>query len=268
MATALITGGTSGIGADFARSLAARGYDIVLVARDEARLATMAAELPTAVETISADLGNRDDVARVAARIEDAERPIDILVNNAGFGVHTSLLARDITPFDRAFEVMVRSVIVLGGAAARAMRARGSGRIVNISSTAGFITMGAYSAIKGFVTSYSEGLSNELRKTDVTVTAVCPGWVRTEFHERAGIRTTSIPNFLWVDSAWLVEKSLRDVFRGKVISISSIRYRVLIWFARHAPKSGVRWVSAAISSGRSEEPDEARSASASDKGKL
>ena len=128
--------------------------------------------------------------------------------------------------------------------------------------------MGAYSAIKGFVTSYSEGLSNELRKTDVTVTAVCPGWVRTEFHERAGIRTTSIPNFLWVDSAWLVEKSLRDVFRGKVISISSVRYRVLIWFARHAPKSGVRWVSAAISSGRSEEPDEAHSASASDKGKL
>jgi short-subunit dehydrogenase len=257
MATALITGGTSGIGADFARSLAARGYDIVLVARDETRLAQMAAELPTEVETISADLGNRADVERVAARIEDASRPIDILVNNAGFGVHTSLLARDVAPFDRAFEVMVRSVLVLGGAAARAMRARGSGRIVNISSTAGFITMGAYSAIKGWVTSYSEGLSNELKKTGVTVTAVCPGWVRTEFHERAGIRTSSIPNFLWVDSAWLAEKALRDVFRGKVVSISSVRYNVLIWFARHAPKKGVRWASAAISSGRSEEPEAA-----------
>jgi len=256
MATALITGGTSGIGADFARSLAARGYDIVLVARDATRLAQMAAELPTNVETISADLSDRADVARIAERLEDTERPIDMLVNNAGFGIHTSLLTRDIAPLDRAFEVMCRTVLVLGGAAARAMRARSSGNIINISSTAGFITMGAYSATKAWVTSYSEGLSVELRKTGVQVTALCPGWVRTEFHERAGIRTNSIPDFLWVDSHSLVEKCLRDVSRGKVISIPTVRYKTLIWFARHAPKSGVRWVSAAISSGRSESSDD------------
>jgi short-subunit dehydrogenase len=257
MATALITGGTSGIGADFARSLAARGYDLVLVARDESRLAAMAAELaPTSVELLPADLADRTDVDRVAARIEDPDRPIDLLVNNAGFGVHVSLLARDVAPFDRAFEVMVRAVLVLGGAAARSMRARGSGHIINISSVAGFITMGGYSAIKGWVASYSQGLSNELRKTGVGVTALCPGWVRTEFHERAGIRSSSIPNFLWVDSKPLVESCLRDVARGKVISIPTGRYKVLMWFAQHGPRSGVRRVSAAISSSRSEGSEE------------
>jgi short-subunit dehydrogenase len=252
MATALITGGTSGIGADFARSLAARGYDIVLVARTESRLAEMALELPTHVEVIAADLSDRSDVDRVAARIEDPEHPIDILVNNAGFGIHTSLLSRDVSAFDRAFEVMCRAVLVLGGAAGRAMLSRGSGAIINVSSTAGFMTMGAYSAMKAWVTSYSQGLSVELRGTGVTVTALCPGWVRTEFHERARITTTSIPSFLWVDSHKLVEECLRDVERGKVISIPTIRFTTLMWIARHAPQSGVRWISGAISSVRSE----------------
>jgi short-subunit dehydrogenase len=254
MATALITGGTSGIGADFARSLAARGYDLVLVARDEARLAAMAAELSSvSVELLPADLSNRADVARVAARIEDVSRPIDMLVNNAGFGVHVSLLAKDVSKFDEAFEVMVRAVLVLGGAAARSMRSRGTGTIINLSSVAGFITMGAYSAIKGWVASYTQGLSNELRGTGVTTTALCPGWVRTEFHQRASIRTGSIPGFLWQDSHELVEACLRDAARGKVISIPSLRYKTLMWFAQHGPRAGVRKVSAAISSSRSEE---------------
>jgi short-subunit dehydrogenase len=253
MATALITGGTSGIGADFARSLAARGYDLVLVARDESRLAAMAAELSSvSVELLPADLSDRADVARVAARIEDPARPIDMLVNNAGFGVHVSLLAKDVSKFDEAFEVMVRAVLVLGGAAARAMRARGTGTIINLSSVAGFITMGGYSAIKGWVASYTQGLSNELRGTGVTTTALCPGWVRTEFHERASIRTSSIPGFLWQNSHDLVEACLRDAAKGKVISIPSLRYKTLMWFAQHGPRVGVRRVSAAISSGRSE----------------
>lgn len=254
MATALITGGTSGIGAEFARTLAARGYDLVLVARDTTRLDAMAAELSPAanVETISADLHDRADVERVVARLTDALRPIDLLVNNAGFGVHSSLLSADTSEHDRAIEVMIRSVLVLGGAAARAMRDRGAGRIINISSTAGYITMGSYSAVKAWVTSYTEGLAVELRGTGVGVTALCPGWVRTEFHSRAGIRTGSIPNSLWVDAHALVVAGLRDSERGKVISIPTVRFKALMFLARHAPRSGIRWVSAAISSGRSE----------------
>ncbi|TPW71494.1 SDR family oxidoreductase [Schumannella sp. 10F1B-5-1] len=253
MVTALVTGGTSGIGAAFARALAQRGDDLVLVARDAARLEEVANELRALgrqVEVLPADLANRADVDRVATRIEDAERPIDLLVNNAGFSVHTKLTSRSIEDHDRAFEVMVRAVLVLGGAAGRAMRARGRGAIVNVSSTAGFITMGAYSSIKAWVTSYTEGLANELHGTGVTATALCPGWVHTEFHERAGIPKSSIPNFLWLDAEPLVATCLRDVERGRVISLPSVRYKVLIWLLRHLPKAAVRAISRKISSGR------------------
>jgi short-subunit dehydrogenase len=254
MPIALITGGTSGIGAAFARALAARGTDLVLVARDPERLASVAADLSTSfgvtVETVAADLADRSDVDRVAAVLERTERPIDMLVNNAGFGVHDALLAEDTELHERAIDVMIRAVLVLGGAAGRAMRARGRGYIVNTSSTAGFITMGAYSAIKAWVTSYSEGLAVELAGSGVGVMALCPGWVRTEFHERAGIRASSIPAFLWIDADALVAEALRDVARGRVISIPSVRFRLLMGLARHAPRGVIRWVSGRISSSR------------------
>src|SRR6188768_898816 len=167
MATALITGGTSGIGAEFARSYAHRGLDIVLVARDTDRLAQMAEELRTlgapSVEVLPADLSVRSQTLAVAARIEDQSRPIDVLVNNAGFGMHVRLVTEDYEAIDRAFAVMVDAVFILGGAAARAMKVRGSGQIINLASTASFMTMGAYSAIKAWVLSYSQGLSTELK---------------------------------------------------------------------------------------------------------
>ncbi|MBN9605425.1 MAG: SDR family oxidoreductase [Actinomycetales bacterium] len=253
MSTALVTGGTSGIGAEFARQLADRGHDLVLVARDVSRLEEMAAELRARgreVEVLPADLAQRADVDRVAARLEDPDRPIDLLVNNAGFSVHSALTTPDVSRHDLGFEVMVRAVLVLAGAAGRAMRARGHGAIVNVGSTAGFITMGSYSAMKAWVMSFSEGLANELHGTGVTVTVLAPGWVRTEFHERGNVNVSKIPNFLWLDAESLVRTALRDVDRGRVISLPSVRYRVLIWFARHAPRSAIRAVSRAISSTR------------------
>ena len=258
MVTALITGGTSGIGAEFAKGYARRGYDIVLVARDAARLESTATELRSlgapSVEVLAADLADRSQVARVAERIEDAGAPIDILVNNAGFGLHIKLATPDVQPLDTAFDVMCRAVLVLSGAAARAMKARGSGRIINISSTAAFITTGAYSAIKAWVLNYTEGLANELRGTGVSALAVCPGWVRTEFHERAGINARSIPDFLWVDAASTVETAIRASERGRVIVVPSVRYSVLMWLVRHLPRVTVRWISRAISSSRDESP--------------
>ena len=255
MSTALVTGGTSGIGAAFARALATRGYSLVLVARDADRLAATAAELErehrVVVEVLSADLSDRADVDRVAARLEDADRPIDLLVNNAGFGVHARLLDRDTSEFDRALDVMCRAVYVLGGAAARAMRDRGHGAILDVSSTAGFITLGAYSAVKAWVTVYTEGLAVELRGTGVRAMALCPGWVRTEFHERAGIRTGSIPEFLWMDADALVQAALRDLDRGRVVSVPSFRYAAGMLALRHLPRSAVRALSARISGSRS-----------------
>lgn len=254
MTTALVTGGTSGIGAAFARALAARGDDLVLVARDAGRLADMATELTAEhgieVEVMSADLGDRDDVLRVAARLQSTEQPIDLLVSNAGFGVRARLVTEDIATHEHAIDVMVRAVLILGAAAGGAMKARGRGTIINVASTAGFVTMGGYSAIKAWVVTYTEGLANELRGSGVQVTALCPGWVRTEFHERADIRTSKIPDQLWLDADRVVADCLADVARHQVVSIPSKRYKALILAARLAPRSAVRAASRKLSSGR------------------
>ncbi|MFT4165652.1 MAG: SDR family NAD(P)-dependent oxidoreductase [Microlunatus sp.] len=254
MTTALITGGTSGIGAAFARALAARGDDLVLVARDPERLATTAAalhdEYGVSVETLTADLAERDQALRVADRLESADRPIDMLVSNAGFGVRAKLLDTDTTQHEQSFDVMVRAVLILGGAAGRAMKARGNGTIINVSSTAGYVTMGSYSATKSWVTVYTESLANELRGTGVRVTVLCPGWVRTEFHERADISSSRIPSYLWLDADRLVADCLDDVRRSRVISIPSLRYKALMLAARHVPRSGVRWLSGKLASSR------------------
>jgi hypothetical protein len=254
VATALVTGGTSGIGAAFARALAARGDDLVLVARSVGPLEQTAADLRerhgVRVEALPADLAVAADVERVAARLRSTDAPVDLLVNNAGFGVRGSLLSADLAPHDHGLDVMVRAVMRLCAAAGEAMRSRGRGAIVNVGSTAGYVTMGGYSALKAWVGVYTESLANELRDSGVQVTLLAPGWVRTDFHRRAALGTSSIPGFLWLDADQLVAQCLRDVARGRVISIPSRRYQVLIFLARHAPRAAVRRASVLLSSGR------------------
>jgi uncharacterized protein len=254
MATGLITGGTAGIGAAFARALAARGDDVVLVARKADRLSDMATELKeryaVSVETIVADLAVRSDVLGVAERLASLEQPIDLLVNNAGFGVRAKLTDTDTTSHEHAIDVMIRAVLMLSAAAGRAMRLRGAGTIINVSSTASFVTMGSYSAIKAWVRYYTEGLANELHGTGVKVTALCPGWVRTEFHERAEINTGSIPSLMWLDADRLVADCLEDAAAGKVISIPSKRYQLMITICEHLPHRALRAVSRRLTASR------------------
>jgi uncharacterized protein len=254
MPTALITGGTSGIGAGFARALAERGDDLVLVARGAERLAASAEALTqryaVSVETMSADLSVRADVLQVAERVSSQESPIDLLVNNAGFGIRARLTDADLSPHDEAIDVMIKAVLILAGSAGRAMRERGRGTIINVSSTAGFVSLGNYSAIKAWVLTYSESLANELAGSGVQVTVVCPGWVRTEFHDRAKINAGSIPKQLWLDTDRVVADCLSDVAAHKVISIPSMRFRALMVAVKLAPAGAVRAVSRKISSSR------------------
>jgi uncharacterized protein len=254
MATALITGGTAGIGAAFARTLAARGDDLVLVARNADRLSDVATELKERyavnVETVVADLAIRADVAGIAERLTSPEQPIDMLINNAGFAVRAKLTDADTTRHEQAIDVMIRAVLMLGAAAGRTMRQRGSGTIINVSSTAGFVTMGSYSAIKAWVTTYTESLANELHGSGVMVTALCPGYVRTEFHERAGINMGSLPELMWLDADCLVADCLNDAAAGKVVSIPSKRYKVMITICEYLPHRAVRAISRRLTSGR------------------
>ncbi|MFW6188653.1 MAG: SDR family NAD(P)-dependent oxidoreductase [Actinomycetota bacterium] len=257
MLTALVTGGTSGIGAAFAEALARRGHALVLVARDADRLEQTAdrlrAEHRVPVEVLAADLSDRAGVDRVAVRVQDREHPVDVLVNNAGFSVKTRFAEPDTGAHDRAFEVMCRAVLVLSSAAARAMTARGSGWIINVSSVAGLVTMGSYSAIKAYTTAFTEALAVELDGTGVRVTALLPGWVRTEFHERAGITGSSIPSFMWLSPERVVEEALDDVARGKVLSVPTRRYRLLAFLLRHLPRPAVRRISGLVASARQRE---------------
>ena len=254
MATALVTGGTSGIGHAFARELADRGYDLVLVARDEARLAEVAAELTArhgvTVETIAADLAVRADVDRVAVRIEDAERPVDMVVNNAGFGIHGSLLDPDVAIHERALDVMCLAVLILSGAAGRAMKQRGRGSIINIASSAAIITTGNYSAVKAWALNYTESLAVELRGTGVTVTGVMPGWVHTEFHQRAGIRAGKLPEWVWISADDVAREALDANAAGKVISIPGGRWNAAVNAARLIPRRSIRWFSGKLSASR------------------
>lgn len=244
MPTALVTGASAGLGREFAEQLAARGHDLVLVARDRDRLREVAEGLMAthgvAVEALPADLADRTRLQAVADRLAAADRPIDLLVNNAGFGIRTAFGTGDVAEEERALDVMVRAVLVLSHAAAGPMRGRGHGAILNVSSVAGYAVMGSYSAIKAWVTVFSEGLAGELAPAGVRVTAVCPGYVHTEFHERARITMDRLPERLWLHAPDVVREALDDLASGRVVSVPSRRYRVMAVVLRHAPRALVR----------------------------
>ena len=244
MTTALVTGASAGIGRAFAERLAREGGDLVLVARNAARLEEQAQSLRerygVRVEVLVADLADRAATGDVCARLEDDTRPVDLLVNNAGFGLRRSFLDNDLAEEEAALDVMVRAVLLTCHAAGRAMRARGHGAILNVSSVASFIANGTYSAEKAFVTVFSEGLASELSGTGVTVTALCPGFTRTEFHERARISVSALPGALWLDADEVVQQALADVAAGKVVSVPGAQWKVLTTAVRLLPRPLVR----------------------------
>jgi short-subunit dehydrogenase len=247
MSTALVTGATAGIGREFAVQLASRGDDLVLVARDVERLEALARELEEAhgveVEVLPADLSDHDATQRVAVRLASTQRPVDVLVNNAGYSLTQGFLDTAVEDELARFDVLTRTVLVLTHAAGRAMRARGRGAIVNVSSVASFMASGTYSAEKAFVTVFSEGLASELAGTGVSVTALCPGFTHTEFHGRAGVDMSRVPSFAWLDAPRLVRDALADVDKGKVVSVPGAHYKVAVAAARLAPRPIVRAVS-------------------------
>jgi uncharacterized protein len=248
MATALITGASAGLGLEFAWQLATARHDLVLVARDEARLEQLAGQIRAAagvhVQVLAADLSVPDDVARVAQRLassgDDQQRPVGLLVNNAGFATHQRFVGGDLGVETRALDVMVRAVLVLSHAAAGQMTARGRGAILNVASVAALTAGGTYAAAKAWVRSFTEGLAVELDGSGVSATVLCPGFTHTEFHDRAGLDMAGIPDVAWLDADRVVATALADVRRGVVISTPSTRYRAASALLRVLPRSAVR----------------------------
>ena len=244
MATALVTGATAGIGFSYAQLLANEGFDLVLVARDLPRLNKVAKELAKAygikAETLKADLTKPFQLAKVEKRLASNSKPIEVLINNAGFGIKDSFVDSALVKEQELLDVLVTAPMRLTHSVLPQMVKRDSGVIVNVSSVASFIAGGTYSAAKSYLTVFSEYLHTELRDTNIKVSALCPGFTRTEFHARGKMKMGGLPNYMWTDVNDVVKKSWKYAKAGKVICIPGWQYMLLSTIARIAPRPIVR----------------------------
>ncbi len=241
---ALVTGATSGIGESFTRLLAENNYNIVLVARDLPRLQERAQGLQEKfkVEThiIQADLSTDAGCTSVEQYI--ANNQVDVLINNAGFGLNKTFTMSALDAEQQMFDVLVRTPMRLMHVALPLMKQRNKGVVINVSSVAGFIAGGTYSASKSYLTVLSESLHTELAGTHVKVSALCPGFTRTEFHQRGRMSMKGLPNFMWLDSDKLVAKSWSDALKGEAVSIPGWQYQLLVFVIQALPRSIIRKV--------------------------
>lgn len=240
--TALITGATSGIGAEFARQLANRGYNLVLTARNEDRLrdsaAALAREYSVQTEYVVADLADPEGVERVSRRLEKPD--ITMLVNNAGYGLKNSFERNDLSAELDHLNVLVAAPLQLSHTALNTMLSRmenPGGHIINVASVAGFIPRGTYSAAKSWVITFSRWANIAYRGRGIHVTALCPGFVHTEFHQRMDMDKSLYPGWMWLDAERVVREGLADAFAGKGVSIPSKRYKLLAWFGARGPQA-------------------------------
>ena len=243
----LITGATVGLGASFTRRFAAEERNLVLVARDADRLAAIAADLreryPITVEVLPADLSTEAGCTAVAERLGQSDQPVDTLVNNAGIGLYRAFGKAPLADEMSMLDLNVRAVLTLTHAAVGAMTARGRGEIINVSSVASFLPRGAaasYAASKAWVTAFTEGIALQLARSGVRVSAICPGFTRTEFHQRASVDMSHTPSFLWLQADRVVAEGLADVRAGKVISVPSKRYKGMLLLVKLLPRPLVR----------------------------
>ncbi|MEV0945400.1 SDR family oxidoreductase [Rhodococcus sp. NPDC049939] len=250
---ALVTGPTSGLGAGFAEKFASLGYDLVLVARDEQKMCALAEDMKelfdTDCEILRSDLSTASGREEVALRLG---KGVDVLVNNAGFATSGEFWTVEPELLQAQLDVNVTAVMQLTRAALPAMISSANGTIINVASVAGLLSGRGptYSASKAFVISFSEGLSGGLEGTGVRIQALCPGFIRTELHQRAGIDMSSIPKPMWLSVDEVVAASLADLETGKVISVPGIQYKVLTTLGRLVPKSLVRRVNNVFGRGR------------------
>lgn len=237
--TALITGATSGLGAEFAQQLGRGGHNLVLVGRDTARLEAKAVRLRSDfaidVQVLTADLITDDGVASVAARLADPAVPVTVLVNNAGFSLVGAFEKSAAADEVAHLRILAQTPLELTHAVLPGMLERGHGRIINVSSVSAFIPRGTYGAAKAWGVAFSRFANVRYGPRGVKVTAVCPGFVHTEFHQRMGANMKGVKPWMWLDADQVVREGLADNAAGKAVSIPSRRYKALMAASRLLP---------------------------------
>lgn len=247
--TALVTGASAGIGAAIARELARRGYDLILTARRVERLNELAAELESEygarTAVIPADLARPNAPASIETALKDRELEVDLLVNNAGYGVTGAYLSRPWQTHETFLQVMVRAVAELTWRLTGPMRERGHGRVINIASLAGLLPGSGghtlYGAVKAWMISFSESLAFEMEEHGVTVTAICPGFTYSEFHDVSQMReqVSQLPDYMWMSAEEVAVQALDAAERGEKVCINGRSNRFIAWLGRHLPRSVV-----------------------------
>ncbi|HWH32862.1 MAG TPA: SDR family oxidoreductase [Egibacteraceae bacterium] len=254
---ALVTGASSGIGRAIALEAAARGADVVLVARRASMLQDVADTVRQAhgraAEILVADLTAQDGLDAVEARLRDESSPIDLLVNNAGFGTFGTFHRLPVAREDEEIRLNVLALVRLSHAALSAMVPRGHGGVLNVSSSAGFQAMpysATYCSTKAFVNTFTECLHEEAKGAGVHVSALCPGYVRTEFQDVANVSTSVIPKFAWLDVHAVARQGLDAVSGNDALSVTGGLYRAGIALNRLLPRAAVRRIAGAVASRR------------------
>src|SRR6266850_2888803 len=253
MGTALITGASAGLGAEYAKLFAADKHDLILVARRRDRLETLARELTASqgvkARVVPADLGAADGATRVIEEVTRLGVDVDFLVNNAGFGTSGAFAELELARQLEMIQVNVTSLVTLTRAFLPAMLARRQGRILNVGSTAGFPPgpgMAVYYATKAFVNSFTEALAFELRGTGATATVSCPGATATEFGRVAGNGKSRLFKRGSMAAPLVAEAAYRAMLAGKVSVVHGVRNKVLIQSQRLAPRAAVRAIAARL----------------------
>jgi short-subunit dehydrogenase len=241
--TCLVTGASSGIGADIARCLAARGHGVTLVARRTERLEKLAGELRdrhgVRVETVGCDLGEAGDRRRMRAEVGDRGLRVEVLVNNAGFGTAGRFDRLDLERELDMVRLNVEAVVDLCGRYVPELAQRGRGAVLNVASTAAFQPLprqATYSASKAFVLTFTDALHEDLAGTGVTATTLCPGPAKTEFMANAGIDWGGLPDFLWSESAAVAEAAVRGLEKGRRVVVPGALNRAGALGGQHAPR--------------------------------
>ena len=240
---AVVTGATAGIGKEFCRQLAARGYDLLVVARDANRLEAAKRELEAqhgiAVDVFPADLTVEDDVTRLVGLIAASPR-IGLLVNNAGFGTRGTLADASPARQEAMLRLHIMAPMRLTQAVLPILLENRRGAVVNVSSVASFLYSAGnvnYCATKAYLTTFSEGLAAELKGTGVRVQVLCPGFTRSEFHQRMELDVTNLPAWMWLSADQVVRSSLRSLDRGgPVVCVPGLRYKLIVSLLRHTPR--------------------------------